>query len=412
MFTRAEKVLYSQAVARHANPCPTELSAMKQRILATALLLIVPTIIAAQTQTRDRKSNEGEQSQATDTNSVRNRVVGPKVSNHAGNQTSRTDPKPGTTPAQNPGQPTWGNSAFIVRPSSVERPQPAKSPAPAQSADEQQTVKRLVQPTSLISGPVKSENTSPRAVSSARSLVPTATYNVGIGDVLDVRLANMPTRESTLFTVLRNGTLEYPLLSGPISVAGLSIDEITRLLNSEIRVIKSPRAIVSVRDYASHAVVVGGLCDSPGRKILRREAMPLFAVLAEALVRPEATAATILRNGKEGDDISLKDEQGMATLVMPGDLIRISGAPVAAKKFLYVGGEVASPGEKTFREGMTLTQALLSAGGASGKTIKIARRNSGGYLSTKEYNLRSIEDGKTPDPVMEAGDRIEVRRGT
>jgi protein involved in polysaccharide export with SLBB domain len=212
---------------------------------------------------------------------------------------------------------------------------------------------------------------------------------------------------------MANGTLEYPLLSAPVSVAGLGTDEIARLLSAEIKVIKAPTITVTVRDYASHAFVIGGLVDSPGRKILRREAMPLFAALAEALVRPEATTATILRNGNDGTALSLKDDQAMATLVMPGDVIKITSAPAAAAKFVYVGGEVASPGEKAFREGITLTQALLSAGGisATGKTIRIARRNAAGYLSTSEFNLRSIEQGKTPDPLLEAGDRIEVVRG-
>jgi protein involved in polysaccharide export with SLBB domain len=339
------------------------------------------------------------------------------VSNHSTVQSARTDGKTGTeAPAQNQGQPAWGNTAFIIRPSSVEPSAAAKTPAVNQTAEavaQSQPLKKLVQPTSLVSAPVKTENTNPRVVSAARPLVPTATYNVGIGDVLDVRLSNASSRESTLFTVMKNGTLEYPLLNGPVSVVGLSIDEITRLLSSEIKVIKSPRVTVTVRDYASHAVVVGGLVDSPGRKVLRREAMPLFAVLAEALVRPEATTATILRNGKEGDALSLKDDQATATLVMPGDIIKLSGGPMAAKKFFYVGGDVGAPGEKAFREGMTLTQALLSAGGASpsGKTIKVARRNGNGFLSTNEYNLRSIEDGKTADPVLEAGDRIEVVRG-
>jgi len=284
----------------------------------------------------------------------------------------------------------------------------------ADLAAQSQPLKKLVQPTSLVSAPVKTDNANSRAVSAGRPLVPTAIYNVGVGDVLDVRLSNISTRESTLFTVMKNGMLEYPLLNGPVSVVGLSTDEISRLLSSEIKVIKTPRVTVTVRDYASHAVVIGGLVDSPGRKILRREAMPLFAVLAESLVRPEATAATILRNGKEGEALSLKDDQAMATLVMPGDIIKLSGGPIAARKFLYLGGDVGAPGEKAFREGMTLTQALLSAGGASpsGKTIKIARRNANGFLSTKEYNLRSIEDGKTPDPVLEAGDRIEVTRGS
>jgi protein involved in polysaccharide export with SLBB domain len=420
MFTRAKTVLDSQAIARQANHRPTQLSAMKPRIFATALLLIVPTILAAQTQTRDRRASEADRPASSESNSMRDRVVGPKVSNHSTNPNPRTDEKPGPgAPAQGQGQPSWGNSAFIIRPSSVERG-PSSKIAPGDQtvevASQQLPVKKLVQPTSLSTASAKpdSANSNPRALSPARSPVATSTYNVGIGDVLDVRLSNASARESTLFTVMKNGTLEYPLLNGPVSVAGLTTDEISRVLSSEIKVIKAPRVTVTVRDYASHAVVIGGLVDSPGRKVLRREAMPLFAVLAEALVRPEATAVTILRNGKEGEALSLKDDQAMATLVAPGDVIKISGAPVAAGKFLYVGGEVAAPGEKAFREGMTLTQALLSAGGASqsGKTIKVARRNSTGYLSTNEYNLRSIEDGKTPDPVLEAGDRIEVTRGT
>jgi protein involved in polysaccharide export with SLBB domain len=417
MFARAKKVFDSQAVARQANHRPTHLSAMKLRILQTAVLLIVPTILTAQSPTRDRKSTPAEQPAQSESNPTRDRVVGPKVSNHSSSQPQTNAKTDAGAPAQNQGQPTWGNTAFIIRPSSVERSSAAKTPAVSQPVDmaaQSQTVKKLVQPTSLVSSPVKTDNANSRTASAARPLVATATYNVGIGDVLDVRLSNTSTRESTLFTVMKNGTLEYPLLNGPISVAGLSTDEISRLLSGSIKVIKAPRVTVSVRDYASHAVVIGGLVDSPGRKILRREAMPLFAVLAEALVRPEATAATILRNGKEGESLSLKDDQAMSTLVAPGDIIKISGGPIAAKQFFYVGGEVGAPGEKAFREGITLTQALLTAGGAnpSGKTIKVARRNASGFLSTNEYNLRSIADGKTPDPVLEAGDRIEVTRGS
>jgi protein involved in polysaccharide export with SLBB domain len=418
MFTRAKKVFDSQAVARQANHCPTELSAMKLRIFHTAVLLIVPTILTAQTPTRDRRATPPEQTAQSESNSTRDRVIGPKVSNHSTVPSARTDGKTDAgAPAQNQ-VPTWGNTAFIIRPSSVEPSAPAKTTVglnqTAEAVAQPQPLKKLVQPTSFVSGPVKTDNANPRAVPAARPLVPTATYNVGIGDVLDVRLSNASTRESTLFTVMKNGTLEYPLLSGPVSVVGLSTEEISRLLISEIKVIKAPRVTVTVRDYASHAVVIGGLVDSPGRKVLRREAMPLFAVLAESLVRPEATAATILRNGKEGDTLSLKDDQAMATLVMPGDVIKLSGGPIAAKKFFYVGGEVGAPGEKMFREGMTLTQALLAAGGASpsGRTIRVARRNANGFLSTNEYNLRAIEDGKTPDPVLEAGDRIEVTRGS
>ncbi len=388
---------------------------MKQRIFFTAFCLIVPTIIAAQTPTRDRRSNQTDQPAQAESGAMRTRVIGPKASNHSDSQKRDANGAESLNRnSEQSGSQTWGNSAFIIRPTSVEGANQALPTAQAVPQNNAQSARKLVQPTSLVSSSPRPENLTPRTTTSARPAALTASYGVGIGDVLDVRLTNVSSRESTLFTVLKNGTLEYPLLSGPISVVGLSTDDVARLLASQIKVLKSPRITVSVRDYASHSVVVGGLVDSPGRKIMRRDAMPLFAVLAEALVRSEATAATILRNGREGDALALKDDQAMATLVMPGDVIKISAAPAAARKFLYVGGEVSSPGEKVFREGMTLTQALLAAGGAAsnGKVIKVARRNANGFLSTNEYNLRSIEGGKTPDPVLEAGDRIEVVRGS
>lgn len=414
MLIRAHKTVESHASARRTDgQSPTELSAM--RVLQTiALLLIIPTIVAAQTQTRDRRSTDGPQTSRADSDVVRNRVVGPKASNHADNQKSRPEtPTKSTQETNGTSQPSWGNTSVIVRPTPNDQ---ALSVTPISTARKLDTAqpKKLVQPTSLVAESKPRANVTAREVT-ARPVALTATYKIGVGDVLDVRLANWPTRESTLFTVMKDGTLEYPLISGAISVAGLTTDEIASLLSQQIKVINSAQVTVSVRDFASHGVVVAGLVDSPGRKMLRREAMPLYTVLAQALVRPEATIATITHNGKEGEAIDLKDDQAMSKLVVPGDIIKVGIADSTSKQFLYVGGEVASPGEKVFRDGMTLTQALLSAGGAARSpktTIKISRRNPRGYLSTTEYNLKSIEEGKTQDPLVQAGDRIEANRGT
>jgi protein involved in polysaccharide export with SLBB domain len=171
-------------------------------------------------------------------------------------------------------------------------------------------------------------------------------------------------------------------------------------------VLQNPHVIVDVRDYASHTVLVIGAIDNPGRKVLRREAMPLFALLAEALPRANATIATLNRNGKE-TSLSLANNLDMSTLVMAGDVIKISSP---AKEFIYLGGEVASPGEKEFRSGMTLTQALLASGGARNTKVTIGKRSADGLLNTREYDLQKINQGKAPDPILEAGDRIEVKR--
>jgi protein involved in polysaccharide export with SLBB domain len=321
---------------------------------------------------------------------------------------------------QNGAEPGWGNTSVVIRPGPGEQITPLEnSPADKPKAVEpgDPPVKKLVQQTSfapalprMSPGAAKAGAPKPLLIGGAP---PTVVYHVGVGDVLDIRLTNLPTRESTLYTVMKDGVLEYPLLSEPLSVAGMTTDEIANLLSHQIKVIKSARVSVSVRDYASHAVVITGLVDSPGRKTMRREAMPLFAVLAEALPRPEATLATIVRDGNS-QTVSLNNERSMSTLVLAGDVIKISGGSSSPTRFVYVGGDVASRGEKEFRDGMTLTQAILSAGGAVvGKParVRVARRDAQGFLRSSEYDLELIQAGKSQDPLLEAGDRIELRRG-
>ena len=382
------------------------LSAMKNTVFAITLLTILPTLVSAQTQSRQRLSPESPQNESS---TVRSRVVGPKVSNHADSTKTRPVGTANVTPASRtetkPSQMVWGNV-------------PIKTQETAQAIPPRNTAvgvngisapRSVVQPTAM---KIDAASASARTVASSVSPPSAATYIIGAGDVLDIRLSNAPSRESTLFTVFKNGSIEYPLLDRPLVVAGMSTDEIARMLTTQIKVIKTPRVSVSVRDYASHTVVINGLVDHPGTKVLRRQVMPLYALLAEASVRPEANTVTIVRNGKEGTPLSLKDEQAMATPISAGDAIRISAGNAAPGQYIYVGGDVSAPGEKNLRTGMTVTQALLSAGAnvSSTKTVRVSRRTAGGMLSTVEYDVASIARGKTADPQLVPGDRIEVKR--
>ena len=351
------------------------------------LLAVVPAAAQNQVRARITAIPRAEETQAAQGSSSRGRTVT--------NAPSLTD-----SASANASKPTWGDTTVASKMSATIVP--AAGPNPTTVQQNPTTAARLVKPTSL------SVNNAPSPdLRSAHASGPTLMYRVGIGDVLDIRLTNMATRESTLFTVMKNGQLEYPLLATPIAVAGLTPDEVAKRLNTEIKVLQNPRVSVTVRDYASHTVLVTGAVDSPGRKVLRREAMPLFAILAEASPRSDATVATINRNGKE-TTLSLTNNSDMSTLVSSGDVIKISSP---AKEFVYVGGDVASPGEKEFRAGMTLIQAVIaSGGGRTSVKATIAKRSAEGLLTTREYDLQQINQGKAPDPMLEAGDRIEVKR--
>jgi len=255
------------------------------------------------------------------------------------------------------------------------------------------------------------ESTNLFATPTAVSIASTQIYRVGANDVLDIQIAGKPSRESTLFTVNTGGLLEYPLAGEPVAVVGLTTPEISVLLRQRIKVFENPTVVVTVRDYASHAVTVTGFVASPGRKILRRDAVPLYAILAEALVLPEAGRATIARAGRAPIVADLKDTNHAATLVTAGDIIKVSGVPPGPSEFFFVGGAIASPGQKPYHAGLTVTQALLASGGATARgdaRIRISRLGRNGRLIAVDHNLRKIQTGKSPDPVLEKGDRIEV----
>lgn len=243
------------------------------------------------------------------------------------------------------------------------------------------------------------------------SAASTQIYRVGPLDVLDIQLVNNRTRQSTLFTVLENGALDYPLAGAPINVVGLTATEVAALLRQRIKIFENPQVVVNVRDFASHRVTISGLVGSPGKKALRREAVPLYALLAEALVLPEAARATVTRIGRPPRSIDLKDPGHASTLITAGDVIKVSGAPPAPTEFFFIGGAINSPGQKPYHSGLTLTQAILASGGIAANAadrIKISRLGNNGRLISQEHNLRGVQLGRAVDPVLQKGDRIEV----
>ena len=258
--------------------------------------------------------------------------------------------------------------------------------------------------------PVKADEANAAAPTNDVAL--TKIYRVGPSDVLDVRINDSASPQSTLFTVTPSGLLEHPLLVEPLHVGGLTVDEITARFESELKrraLSENPKVLVSVRDYASHTILVSGLVKDSGTKILRREAIPLYVVVADAQPLPEASRATVVRNeSSETFEIDLAHATEMNLLVRPGDVITL--LPNVAQ-FVYVGGEVKLPGEKTYRRGLTLTQAILSAGGLTpkAKEARLARDDGKGFLAVTRYKLKEIESGKVQDPLVKPGDRITIK---
>lgn len=252
--------------------------------------------------------------------------------------------------------------------------------------------------------------------SSAAALSPTEVYRVGVNDVLFISLQNAPAKSSTYFTVLSDGSIDYPLAGGMVSVGGLSIEEIEEFLTGKISLYENPQVSVKVRDYASHPITVLGLVENSGEKFIQREAVPLFVIKAEANVKPDADEVSIRRADSTTENFKLNDSKTDEVLILTGDIVEFKNASGSRKasgetEFFFIGGNIVSGGQKDFHAGLTLTQAILAAGGlkkSNAKSVVIRRKNDEGLLTPQTFNLKEIKNGKIPDPEIQAGDTIEI----
>jgi len=305
---------------------------------------------------------------------------------------------PGTT--QKAGQPTGSASALKTANPSEQKPN---------AADAMTAINLPPQPQ-----PSEATAVAPTPTNTPSNDIPlTQIYRVGPNDVLDVHLNDSQSEKSTLFTVTPSGLLEYPMLTEPVPVSGLTVEEIGARIEDELRkraLVENPKVIVGVRDYTSHTILVSGLVKDAGTKILRREAIPLYVVVADAQPLPEAARVTLIRNElHQVFDIDLMQAADMNLLVRPADVITLHPNQT---QFVYIGGEVKNPGEKTFRRGLTLTQAIITAGGMTQKSrvARIGRDDGRGFLVETVFNLNEIATGKAVDPVLRPGDRIMIVR--
>ncbi|HEV2883196.1 MAG TPA: polysaccharide biosynthesis/export family protein [Pyrinomonadaceae bacterium] len=354
----------------------------------------------------DAPKNDAARSEAQKTPTVLTSAAAPNINAPAtSNATSDAAPKTTVSPL-----PVFGSPSVlgIPAPPKFEPPAPLKTSGAATIAPS----------TTAAAAPASTSTTTTTAAANtaAAAVSPTALYRVGVGDILDIRLAGGMSKDSTLYTIMSTGMLDYPLAGEPFNAAGMTTDEIGARLSAELKrrgVYDRAQFRIVVRDYASHTATVSGLVDQPGAKILRREAVPLYVVLSEANPRADAGRAVIIsRATGRSKTVDLSDSAALNELISHGDIINITARP---QEFFYIGGQINAPGQKDFHPGMTLTQAILASGGVArdaGSKVKVtvSRQGADGRLVATEFLLNDIETGQVPDPRVQAGDRVEVGR--
>lgn len=321
----------------------------------------------------------------------------------------------GQTPTETPKQ---VNFRYSQNPKTKAKPENQTTPKVAESSRNASTNEVEQNNNPEQKPPFESRSVANKTLEIAKranaAVAPTEIYKVGIGDVLFISLQNAPSKASTYFTVLNDGTIDYPLAGEMVAVQGLTTEDIEDLLKEKIKLYENPQVSVKVREHASHTITVLGLVEKAGEKHLQREAIPLYVVRAEAIVQPNASQVIIKRANSETENIDLKDAKSDDILIFPGDIVEfksVEAKNAQVPQFYYIGGNIASAGQKDFHQGITLTQAILASGGLkkpNAKSVVIRRKNDVGLLSPLGFDLNAIKDGKQPDPILQAGDTIEV----
>jgi hypothetical protein len=145
----------------------------------------------------------------------------------------------------------------------------------------------------------------------------TGKYRIGANDV--IRIENSEDGSSLYVTALAQGNLLPEYQNRQFRLAGKTTDEVAAELS---RTFGISGVQVSVREYASHFVLVKTTGQTPFRLTMRREAIPLFLVRTEAGIGGEYRSARIVRPGQSQTFVvDLSTAESLNLLILPGDEI-------------------------------------------------------------------------------------------
>ena len=208
--------------------------------------------------------------------------------------------------------------------------------------------------------------------------------------------------------VPQSGSVSLPLI-GSVAVAGKTITQVESAVREILAqgYVNSPRLSVSIFSY--RPIFIRGAVRATGA-FPYTEGLTLAKVLALAggsKNSARANGASILRDGETVESNLSLDSQFQ---VASGDVITIAeelGVGEDAALFIYLHGEVASPGEYLFRRGLTVEKAIVLAGGftmrGSPKKVRVTRYN--GIAENEEPKKMKSAELYT---IVEPGDVIYV----
>jgi len=284
-----------------------------------------------------------------------------------------------------------------------------------------------------------SELPRPRLKTPSNTLPRNAEYLICPDDQLEIYILNVP-ELSRQYRVDSNGSLALPLLADPISAAGLTLAELSRMIGDGLRqagMVTNADVTIQVKESSAHSITITGAVKRPAVYALFGKTTLLDALSqAEGLAEDASNIAIITRGGmavprlESGPEVA---ERGLGALgpnlsrtvdlnrlleegdssvnldLYPGDRVTVRRAGI-----VYVVGAVKRAGGfalKDDRQQMTILKAMALAENitstAAAKKAIIVRKNAD---RTEEIpvDLARILSGHTPDLPLQPNDILFV----
>jgi polysaccharide export outer membrane protein len=247
--------------------------------------------------------------------------------------------------------------------------------------------------------------------------VMTAEYVIGAGDTLHISVWGNEQLNSTVL-VRPDGKISFPLLND-LQASGLTPTQLRQTMTDKLQAyVRDPNVTVTVTAITSFNVFVEGEVASPGMHTLHQQMtlLHLIAMVGGVTDKADLTQAYLLRNNEKMPvDFYKLIKQGDLTqnlVLRPNDLIFI---PDNFDRRVTVSGEVKAPQIIPYREGLTVLDVILQAGGftefAKRNNVRIVRHN-GDHPDNIRVKLGDIMNKGLVDQNvrLQPGDLIVVPR--
>jgi polysaccharide export outer membrane protein len=281
---------------------------------------------------------------------------------------------------------------------------------------------------SKVAGAGATEINNALATIAMHTSLPTADYQIGPEDLLQVTLFNVSAEEakvtprSQIVRVTQQGLISLPLI-GELKVAGLTVGGLERELRKQYdKYIYNPQVGVLITEHRQRVSVIGAVL-KPG--IIELTApKTVFDILAMAggVTEKAGTQVHLYRQGPKGRESQVIDLLALASnaalitadganlISMPvqgGDVINVPPAGM-----FFVDGAVGRPGSYPLGRRYSLTQALAIAGGVNrdlnSADVTIFRRKGPSGVEPMTVDLDAILANSAVDPKIEEDDVILV----